>query len=219
MTLLELLQLLRKHIALVVVLPIACAVGMGVVAYGFMSNEYTASMGIYVLADGGDDQSSLSTTLSASQLVANDAAVLIQSDRVLADAAAELGLESLAGYSVSVSSQTTNRFITLTVTGPSPQMAADIATAITKSAQSLARDVLDISALNPLDAAAAVPEAPSGPNRPMYVAVAFLAGLFLAVAIVVLIDMLNTKVRSIDEVEKLLGIPVIGRMPLMKGGK
>ena len=53
----------------------------------------------------------------------------------------------------------------------------------------------------------------------MYVAVAFLAGLFVAVAIVVLLDMLNTRVRSAEDVEELLGIPVIGRIPAMKGSR
>ena len=63
------------------------------------------------------------------------------------------------------------------------------------------------------------PDAPSGPNRPLYVAVALLAGLFMAVAIVVLMDMLDTRVRSSEDVEELLGIPVVGRIPAMKGGK
>ena len=49
--------------------------------------------------------------------------------------------------------------------------------------------------------------------------VALLAGLFVAIAIVVVSDMLNTKVRNADEVEELLGLPVIGRMPAVKGGK
>ncbi len=44
-------------------------------------------------------------------------------------------------------------------------------------------------------------------------------GIFLAIAIVVLSDMLNTKVRNAEEVEELLGVPVIGRMPTAKGGK
>ena len=46
-----------------------------------------------------------------------------------------------------------------------------------------------------------------------------MAGLFLAVAIVVVEDMLNTKVRGQEEVEELLGIPVIGRIPAMRGGR
>ena len=41
----------------------------------------------------------------------------------------------------------------------------------------------------------------------------------VAIAIVVVSDMLNTKVRNADEIEGLLGLPVIGRMPALKGGK
>ena len=56
-----------------------------------------------------------------------------------------------------------------------------------------------------------------GPNRIMYTAVAFLAGLFFAIALIVLLDMLNTTVKSPEEAEELLGLPVLGRMPSLKG--
>ena len=64
---------------------------------------------------------------------------------------------------------------------------------------------------------AEVPQAPSGPPRAMYTAAAFLAGIFIAVAIVVIIDMVNTRVRTPEEAEELLGVPVIGRIPKIKG--
>ena len=72
--------------------------------------------------------------------------------------------------------------------------------------------------VNVIDRADA-PTSPSGPNRTLYVAVAFLAGLFAAVAIIVLIDMLNTRVRSSEDAEELLGISVIGRIPVLKDGR
>ena len=50
MTLLELLQLMRKHLKLVILLPIVCALAMGVYSYAFMANTYTASTSMYVLA-------------------------------------------------------------------------------------------------------------------------------------------------------------------------
>ena len=49
MTLLELLQLLRKHLRLVIALPLVCALVMGVYSYLFMPNAYTASTSMYVL--------------------------------------------------------------------------------------------------------------------------------------------------------------------------
>lgn len=220
MTLLELLHLLRKHLRLVVLLPVACALVMGVYSYLFMSNTYTASTSMYVLALNQDAtaSTSLSTDLSASQMISNDVSTLLTSDRALAETAEDLALEDLDDYDVSVTSETTSRVIGLTVTGPDPQTAADVANHLVANVSGIAQEVMSIESVNPIDQATA-PEAPSGPNRPLYVAVALMAGLFLAVAIVVVEDMLNTKVRGQEEVEELLGIPVIGRIPAMRGGR
>lgn len=220
MTLLELLHLLRKHLRLVVLLPVACALVMGVYSYLFMSNTYTASTSMYVLALNQDAtaSTSLSTDLSASQMISNDVSTLLTSDRALAETAEDLALEDLSAYDVSVTSETTSRVIGLTVTGPDPQTAADVANHLVANVSGIAQEVMSIESVNPIDQATA-PEAPSGPNRPLYVAVALMAGLFLAVAIVVVEDMLNTKVRGQEEVEELLGIPVIGRIPAMRGGR
>lgn len=220
MTLLELLHLLRKHLRLVVLLPVACALVMGVYSYLFMRNTYTASTSMYVLALNQDTtaSTSLSTDLSASQMISNDVSTLLTSDRALAETAEDLALEDLDDYDVSVTSETTSRVIGLTVTGPDPQTAADVANHLVANVSGIAQEVMSIESVNPIDQATA-PEAPSGPNRPLYVAVALMAGLFLAVAIVVVEDMLNTKVRGQEEVEELLGIPVIGRIPAMRGGR
>lgn len=219
MTLLELLHLLRKHLILVIALPIVCAVAMAVVAYGFMANVYTAETSMYVLSQSGEENTStLQSNLSASQMIANDVAALIESSRVTNATADDLGLDDLNGYDISVSSETTSRVITLSVEGADPQEAADIANAMAANVSEVAREVMNVQSVNVVDEAAA-PEQPSGPSRIMYVAVAFLAGLFVAVAIVVLLDMLNTKVRSAEDAEELLGIPVIGRIPAMKGSR
>ena len=221
MTLLELLALLKKHLRLVILLPLACAVVMGAYSFLLMGNVYTASTSMYVLAqqlDGTSSNSSLSTDLSASQMISNDVSTLLTSDRVLAETSADLGLENLSDYDVSVTSETTSRVIGLSVTGPDAQTAADIANNMVENVSGIAREVMSIESVNSIDQARA-PEAPSGPNRPLYVAVALMAGLFLAVAIVVVEDMLNTKVRNQEDVEELLGVPVIGRIPTMRGGR
>ena len=53
----------------------------------------------------------------------------------------------------------------------------------------------------------------------MYTLVALLAGLFLAVAVIVLMDILNTTIRNDEDVTEGLGLPIIGRFPELKGGK
>lgn len=220
MTLLELFQLLKKHLRLVTVLPIACALIMGVVSLVGMRNTYTASTSMYILAktDSADGGAANYSDLSASQMLSNDIATLLDSDSVKLGAAKKLGLENLDDYKTSVTSESTTRVITLSVTGTDAEETAKVANAMADSVSQVAQNVDAAKSINVIDKAKA-PEVPSGPKRMLYVAVAFLAGLFAAVAIVVLADMLNTRVRSAEEAEELLGLPVVGRIPAMKGGK
>ena len=149
-------------------------------------------------------------------MLTNDVAALIERDRVLSDAASALHMDSLAGYDIKVTSATTTRVLTLTVTGESAQSVAIVANQLAATTDNVAQEAMDVRAVNAIDKAVE-PAAPSGPPRAMYTAVAFLAGIFLAVAIVVLIDMVNTRVRSAEEAEELLGLPIIGRIPTIKG--
>ena len=144
------------------------------------------------------------TDLNASQLLTNDVATLIKSDRVMGDTAKDLNMQSLAAFGVTVASETTTRVITLSISGEDAEAAAVVANKLAENASDVAQEVMNVQSVNVIDKAIA-PSSPSGPNRPVYVAVAFMAGLFLAVAIVVLADMLNTKVRRTEEVEGALG--------------
>ena len=216
MTLLELFQLLKKHLQLVITLPVVCAIAMGIVSFVAMDNTYTATTSMYILAKTDDSGQMSYNDLSASQMLSNDIATLLDSDSVKSGAANELGLTDLDDYKVSVSSETTTRVITLSVTGTDAKETAKVAKAMASSVSTVAQNVGAAQSINVIDE---TPEAPSGPKRMLYVAVAFLAGIFIAVAYVVLADMLNTRIRGAEEAEELLGIPVVGRIPAMKGGK
>ena len=219
MTLLELFQLLRKHLKLVITLPIACMAVMAVVSILFMSDVYTASANMYVLASTNDQgNSALSSDLSASQMITNDVATLLTSNRVVLDAATQLGLPDLEDYDISVSSESTTRVLSVSVTGNDPLGVANVANALANNVSAVAQEVMSVESVNVIDVAS-MPSEPSGPNRPLYIAVAGMAGLFAAVAIVVLLDMVDTRVRSAEQVEELMGVPVIGRIPKMKGGR
>jgi capsular polysaccharide biosynthesis protein len=219
MTLLELFRLLKKHLQIVVLLPIACALVVGLYSVIFVRNQYTATSSMYVLAQNDSSNSnSLYSDLNASQMLTNDVAKLLKSGRVVNQVGSEVGIEGLKGYKVSVTSETTSRVITLSVTGPDPQTAADIVNKMIEDVSGVAQSVMNVESVNPVDMAQA-PEKPSGPNRLLYTLVAFVAGLFAAIAIVVVSDMLNTKVRGSEDLEELVDVPIIGRIPNVQGGR
>lgn len=221
MTLLELLQIIQKHLKLIIIIPIVFAIASVVFCWAALPNTYTASVSMYVLTNSSlsadASVATLSTDLSASQMITNDVSELIQSERVLSDTATNLGMEKeeLRSYSIGVTSASDTRLITIEVTGDTPSSAAAIANGLANTTNTVAQEIMDIKAVNVIDEAA-IPTSPSGPNRALYVMLALFAGIILAVVLVVFMDMVNTRIRKPEEIEDLLDIPVIGRIPLIK---
>ena len=212
MTLQELLKVLHDHLLFVILLPLMSALVIGFVSL-VLPNQYTASTTVYVLAKSSNTStSSTSSDLTASQMITNDIATLIQSSNVSSSTASQLGLENLNGYSIKTTSSTTTRILTISVTGPNAQTAANIANTIVSVTSGISQNVMDVQSVNAIDSAVA-PTTPSGPNHLLHTLVALIAGLFVAIAVCVLMETLNTKARSSEDVEELLGVSVIGHIP------
>lgn len=173
MALLELFQLLKKHLKLVITLPVVCAIVMGIASFAMMDNTYTATTSMYILAKTDGGQMSYND-LSASQMLSNDIATLLDSNSVKSGAAKDLGLSDLDDYKIAVSSETTTRVITLSVTGTDAKETAKVARAMANSVSTVAQNVGAAQSINVVDEAK-TPESPSGSKRLLYVAVAFLA--------------------------------------------
>jgi capsular polysaccharide biosynthesis protein len=218
MTLLELLQLIKRKWLLVVLLPLLFAGLTAGYCWGFMTNDYTSSVSLYILSKSDNENTSTVTSsdLTASQQLANDIAVLAQSNRVINATTEALGMTTFSGYEINVTSATTNRVITLSVTGKRPEAVAQIADELADQTADTAVKIMDLKAVNIVDSAQ-IPILPSGPNRALYTGVAFLAGIVVAIALIVLLDLLNTRVRNPEEAEELLDLPILGRMPALKG--
>lgn len=216
MTLLELFALMRKHLAVVIALPVIAALVTAAVCFFVLPNTYTASTSMYILTKSSAEKDALTNSdLSASQMLTNDVATLIKSNRVRTEAAESVGLSSLDNFTINVDSSTTTRLITVSVTGTDPSDASLVANALAKVADDIAQEVMDIQSINVVDSASE-PTSPSGPPRLMYTLVAALAGLFVAIAIIVIADMANTRVRTGEEAAELLDLPIIGRIPAIK---
>ncbi|MFW2488487.1 YveK family protein [Clostridium chromiireducens] len=60
---------------------------------------------------------------------------------------------------------------------------------------------------------AKLPESPAGPNNKMNIAIAFLVGLMISVGLSFLLEFIDNTFKNKDQVEQILGIPVIGAIP------
>lgn len=219
MTLFEALQLSKRHLKLFIIVPLLFMVAMGAYSFVFMSDEYTASTSMYILARIDSPQGTVSNNdLSTSQLIANDIAELAQSERVTSSTESALGLDDLSDYTVSVAGESTTRLINVTVTGPNAQMAADVANEIASNTSQVAQEVMSVDSIKVVDKAKPAKK-PSGPNRPKLMLLAAAGGLMVVIGYLLVQDAVDTRIRNAQDAEETLGLPVIGRIPAVKGGR
>lgn len=66
---------------------------------------------------------------------------------------------------------------------------------------------------------AAVPStSPISPRKMLNMALGGFLGLFIGLGLALLLEFLDTTVRTPDEIESLLGLPVLGRIPVIRSG-
>lgn len=220
MTLRDFFALIGRNALFFIVIPLICGIAGAVFSWGFLPDQYSASTSVYALAKSANqNQSSVSSSdLSASQMIANDFTQLVNNEQIRNKTAEAVGMSSLADYDVAVSSSATTRVMRITVTGGDPEKAAGVANELVGQLQTVAKRVMDIEAVNVISPAYA-PQSPSGPNRVLNTLVAFVIGLLIALALVLLREGLDNTIRSDEMVTELLGVPVIGRIPRVKMGE
>lgn len=213
MTLVQLFNLVRKYWVIECIAPLVIALLALIVAL-ILPNTYTASTSMYVLSrsETPDASGVLQADLSAGQMLTNDVATLMKSERVKSDVAAQFGLDDLDDYDLEITSSATTRVITLEVTGRDKEMATKIANAMVERVSSVANEVMQIESINVIDKAE-VPKEPSGPKRLLICAGGWFGGFLLTTLVLALLDRFDTRVRNDREAESLVGIAVVGHFP------
>lgn len=193
------------------------------VSIAFIKPKYQSSTSIYVLNKQDNSVVTYSDLQSGTQLT-KDYAELVKSRSVTEKVINQLKLNTiyedmkeldygdLAGM-ISVDNTTDTRIIRITVTDTNPARAQDIANAIREAASLHIEAVMDIEAVNVVDYAEMPMEAVS-PNILMNTLIGAMAGALIAAFIVVLIHLSDDRIKGPDDVEKYLGVSVLGTIPL-----
>ncbi|HIQ99968.1 MAG TPA: protein-tyrosine kinase [Candidatus Scybalocola faecavium] len=211
----ELFAVLMDKILWILLAGVACGVAAFLVTKLFMTPMYSSSTQIYVLSKQNSETMSYNDLQLSTQL-AEDCAALIQSRTVTSQVIEELGLdmtdEQLAS-SISVEEvSSSGRVIQITVSYPDPVMAQRIADTIREVAAGNFVEIMDLEAVNTVEEAN-LPDSPSSPNTKMYTLLGLLGGIVVAAAVVIIVFITNDKIRTQDDVEKYLGISVLGVIP------
>jgi capsular polysaccharide biosynthesis protein len=219
----ELCFVLFNKIHILILALILGGVTLYFISTAFVTPKYQSTTAIYVLNKQDNNVVTYSDLQTGTQLT-KDYAELVTSRSVMEKVISQLNLEEnfedmenidsekLADM-VSVDNTTDTRIIKITVTDTNPGRAQDIANAIREAAALHITEVMDIEAVNVVDYAE-MPMKPVSPKLMLNTVIGALAGLILAVLIIIVLYMLDDTIKGPDDIERYLGISLLGTIPL-----
>ncbi|KQM61255.1 chromosome partitioning protein [Agreia sp. Leaf210] len=220
MELRDYVRVLQKSWILIAVL---LFVGIGAAA-GFsilQTPKYSSSAKVFVSTSGGSTASDLQQGNTFTQQRVKTYADLTTTPIVLLPVIAELGLDISSGElasQVTASAPLNTTLIEIAVTNVDPALASQIATAVSESLSQVVEKIETPansgSETSPVKLTlvqhAEVPQVPVSPNIPLNIGLGGLVGLALGIAIAVLREASDNRIRNERDVEAITDVPILG---------
>ena len=150
--------------------------------------------------------------LNSSLMLSKDYIEIINSDLVTRAAAKRMGVKNLNEFDISVSAPEDTRMIKIMVTGTDRENAAKLTNILTEEFTACVRNVIKMDNVTVIDRAS-VPQAPSGPTKGKNTVLAAMVGFILALGIAFLRFFMDSTIKTSEDVEKYLELPVLARVP------
>lgn len=216
--LLLLFNALRRHILIIIAVALAFALVAGVVCQFFITPLYNATTSIY-LVSANDSLLSIAD-LQISSNIAPDYVDIIKSRSLLEHVISEMNLEyeyEELYENVDVVNPTDTHIIKITITDPDPVLAKNIANNLAEYAVDQISMIMDVSVPNIYDLAI-VADRPSFPSLTKTVVIAFVLGAVLAAGVIVFIAVMDTTVKTAEDIEQRCGMVTLTKV-YYEGGK
>ncbi|RSI71053.1 Capsular polysaccharide type 8 biosynthesis protein cap8A [Streptococcus oralis] len=192
----------------------------GIVAFAYSSfivkPEFTSTTRIYVVnRNQGDKPGLTNQDLQAGSYLVKDYREIILSQDVLEKVATDLKLElppkGLASK-IKVTVPVDTRIVSISVTDRAPEEASRIANSLREVAAQKIISVTRVSDVTTLEEARPA-TSPSSPNIRRNTLVGFLAGAVVMVVAVLLVELLDTRVKRPEDIEDVMQIALLGVVP------
>lgn len=215
----ELFDYLKERVLIVAIITLAILV-VGCIYSIFIKTPMYKSQTSFVLvsddgtAGGGYSQAeaNLNKNLVAtySDLVKSNRVI----DKVIKNLSLNYSVSTLKGR-ITVTNATNTEIIKINVEDPDKALAADIANEIIKVFGEEIKEIYRLQNVSLVDVAEEA-EYPYNVNIVKDIVIYLLVGIVLACGIIFVIYYFDTTIKSADEVEKKLGLPVFGIVPRVK---
>lgn len=215
--LVEIWQVIKKQFGLLVVIVILCAILAGVISKFFIAPKYTSSSTIFLTPSISESGVVDFTSQNSNEKLVNNVMALLVQDNILSEVAKQTGMESIEELrnQIEVSNDTNTTLVKVEATTLDPKLSKNIVNSMVSVFIDTMQENLNLKNIEIVDKAKLSYE-PSGPDIKKNILIGAAAGFVIDALIVVLKVLTNTRLKSKEEAEKYLNLPVFCELPVIK---
>ncbi|MCP1188539.1 Wzz/FepE/Etk N-terminal domain-containing protein [Priestia flexa] len=210
----ELFQTLKKRLWLIGLITIVAAIISAVISFFVLTPIYQSQTQILVNQAKSDQQLYNANEVQTNIQLINTYNVIITSPAILDTVKNDLNLTETVDElteKIEVSSATNSQVVEITVKDSSPHLAAKIANKTAEVFQSEISKIMNIDNVSILSKAEVKDDvSPVKPQPLLNIAIAIVVGLMLGVGVAFLLEYLDNTLKTEQDIEQILELPVIG---------
>ena len=217
----ELIDYIKSRVVLILFIILIVVVVGSAYSLFFKVPKYRSATTIVLVSDSGQSSQTTQTDVNLSKSLVPTYSEIVKTDAVVGKVIKNLALDySISSLKSNISVTTINNteIIKIVVTDPDKALAADIANEIVKVFSAEIKSIYKLQNVSQIDVAAEA-DNPYNINIVKDLAIYILVGLVLSFGYVFVVFYFDTTVKSSEEIENKLGLPVIGVIPKVKRDK
>lgn len=211
----EILEVLKKRWKIILIITLVSTLLSGLVSFFLISPKYESSTKLFIGKEEGADQGYNQNDVSMYQKLMKTYSEAIKT-RDLVGRAIKTTNSNLTEDEVleklKVVTVADTQILEIKFQDDDPKEAANMVQAITEEFMTTSKALVPNGNIRIIESVK-VPEVPVSPNKKMNIAISFLLGLMVSVGLSFLFEFLDNTYKNKEQLEKGLGIPVIGAIP------
>ncbi|HDR6300409.1 YveK family protein [Bacillus cereus] len=210
----ELFHILKKRLAMILVIAFGAAIVSAIISFFFMTPIYQSSTQILVNQKKQEGAAIQYNEVQTNIQLTNTYKVIIKSPVILDQVKENLGLNITTqelNKKIEVANEKDSQVVAVTAQDKDPKLARDIANTTAEVFKGEVAKIMSVDNVTVLSKAELSEElSPIKPRPMLNVAIAFVVGLMASVGLAFLLEYLDNTVKKEEDVENLLGLPVLG---------
>ena len=207
----ELYQAVKRKLWLICLLLAIAVTASGIINYFVIEPVYQAELTFMVNFNKDKDEKTTKEDIEYGENLVEKYKPIIKSRKVSSQIKKSLGLD-MTQEEISNSIEITSisgPVLSVKVNNTNPTIAKDIANEVPDIFAKELKRIAKVNGLEVIDDAI-TPTSPIKPNKKMNIAISAVLAVMVGVFIIFLMEALDNKIKKVEDIEKCIGIPVLG---------